>query len=131
MKRFAYVTLIATAPWMLAACATSGSPNAEPAWSAAGTPEQRQHVMLTGFDCGDNCYVHYRPLGQPEGELKTALCTVGACIAWMTEQSYAAKFEWRPATITLGTGKQYDGGGAVMSNDFPAITSLTLEPAPR
>ncbi len=112
----------------LSACATGGSPASEPPWSATAEPEQRQQVMLTGFECGDNCYVHYRPAGQPDGALKTALCTVGACISWMAEASFASKFEWRPAIITLGIGKQYDGGGAVMSDDFPAITSLTLAP---
>ncbi len=112
----------------LSACAAGGSSDSEPAWSAKGVPEQRQRVMLTGFECGDNFYVRYRSAEQPEGESKAALCTIGPCIAWMAEQSSASEFKQRPAIITLGTGKQYDGGGAVMSDDFPAITSLTLDP---
>ncbi len=113
----------------LSACVTGKSPASELPWSATAEPELRQRVILTGFECGDNCYVHYRPAEQPEGERKSALCAVGACIAWMAEQSSASEFKLRAATITLGAGKQYDGSGAVMSDDFPAITSLILDPA--
>ncbi|MEP2102056.1 MAG: hypothetical protein ABJP02_11160 [Parasphingorhabdus sp.] len=120
---------VAMALLAVSACVSSGPSTNKTPSSITAPAEQRQRVMLTGFECGDNCYVHYRPLGQPEGEVKTALCTVGGCISWMTEQSFASKFERRPATITLGTGKQYDSGGAVMSIDFPAITSLKVDPA--
>ncbi|WP_229953756.1 hypothetical protein [Parasphingorhabdus litoris] len=120
--------MLAAAVLTLNACVANDGMSGEAAWSKKDVPEKRQRVLLTGFECGDNCYVHYRPLGQPDGELKTALCTVGDCISWMAEQSYASKFDWRSATITLGTGKQYDGGGAVMSDDFPAITSLEVDP---
>jgi hypothetical protein len=111
----------------LSACAASNMSTGKEPWSQIAPPEQRQHVMLTSFYCGDNCYVRYRPLDQPETEARSALCAVGDCIAWMTEQSDASDFEQRPAIITLGTGKQYDGGGALMSDDFPAITSLDFD----
>lgn len=114
--------MTATVLLALSACATNGSP-----WSKTATPEQRQRVILTGFDCGDNCYLHYRPLSQPDSDLQTALCSVGACEAWYVDQTMGPEYRERIATITLGIGKQYDGGGNVMSDDFPAIISLKID----
>lgn len=129
MKRGIPVKILLAATTLLAvsACAASNNSTSEP-WSVVAPPEQRQRVILTGFDCGDNCYLHYRALGEPDGELQTALCTVGPCSAWFEEQAMGAEFIARRATVTLGIGKQYDGGGNVMSEDFPAITSLEIDP---
>lgn len=123
MNQPAYFSFAATALLALSACASVS----EPPWSATATPEQRQRVILTGFDCGDNCYLHYRALSQPDGDLQTALCSVGACETWYADQNMEPEYRERIATITLGIGKQYDGGGNVMSDDFPAITSLKID----
>lgn len=128
MTAFVRTACIAMTLFALSACAASGVSSSETPWSATAPPEQRQQIIITGFDCGDNCYLHYRPLTQPDGELQTALCSVGACEPWYSEQSMGPEFRERIATITIGIGKQYDGGGNVMSDDFPEITSIKIDP---
>ena len=39
------------------------------------------------------------------------------------------EFIGRSATATIGIGEQYDNEGNVMSDDFPLITSITVDPA--
>ncbi len=124
-----HFSITAAAFLALGACAAGGvSNNALPS-NATVEAEQRQRVTLIGFDCGDNCYLHYRPFGQFDGDFQTALCSVGPCSEWFEEQAMGAQYVARTAIISLGTGKQYDGGGNVMSDDFPAIKSMILEPA--
>ncbi|QTD56738.1 hypothetical protein [Parasphingorhabdus cellanae] len=112
----------------LSACASSVSPAGEPAWSTMAPPEQREHIVITGFECGDNCYLNYRPKDRPTGERKTALCSTGICADWYTEQEMPAAYIGRGATVTLGIGQQVDGGGNVMSDDFPEIKGIVLDP---
>lgn len=99
--------------------------------------EQGLRIVITGFECGDNCYLDYRPLAEPgnetdgktDGEIDSALCSVDRCADWFGEQAMPTEFVGRSATITVGQGKQYDNAGNVMSEGFPEITSLTVDPA--
>lgn len=97
--------------------------------------EQGLRIVITGFECGDNCYLDYRPLaqsgktdGKTDGEIDSALCSVDRCADWFGEQAMPTEFVGRSATITVGQGKQYDNEGNVMSEGFPEITSLTVDP---
>jgi len=87
-------------------------------------------IRITGFECGDNCYPNFSPLGanQPASDPQSALCTVGACEDWFMEQDMPASFIGRTATVTLGIGSQVDNAGTVMSSDFPEIKSLVIDP---
>lgn len=94
-------------------------------------PQQSLRIRIEGFECGDNCYLDYRPLGpdgQPTGEIQSALCSVGACEGWFAEQEMPAAMIGRKASASIGIGKQYDNAGNVMSDDFPEITELQLDP---
>jgi len=90
-------------------------------------------IRIEGFECGDNCYLNYRVLkatgGAPSGEEQSALCSVDACEAWYMEQEMPSAFVGRTASATIGTGKQYDNAGTVMSDDFAEIRSLVIDTA--
>ena len=88
-------------------------------------------VHIEGFECGDNCYLSYSEVSDVVTEGQSALCNVDACEAWFEEQAMPPEFVGRSATIALGKGKQYDNDGNVMSDDFPAITSITIDSAKR
>lgn len=96
----------------------------------APSAEQPMAIVITGFECGDNCYLDYRLRAEPDGESQSALCSVGECGLWFEEQQMPPDFEGRMANVMIGKGKQYDGSGTVMSDDFPEIKSITIEPAP-
>lgn len=87
-------------------------------------------IRITGFECGDNCYLNFSHLidNKPASDPQSALCTVGACEDWFMEQDMPSKFIGRTAIVTLGTGSQIDNAGTVMSSDFPEIKSLVIDP---
>jgi hypothetical protein len=131
----------------LTACAASKAPAAEPEADTADVAMdasrpaadsapagQSQQIIIKGFECGDNCYLDYSLVApaadaDPDGEIQSALCSVDACIAWFEEQEMPTEFIGRSATATIGIGEQYDNEGNVMSDDFPLITSITVDPA--
>lgn len=100
--------------------------------SAAAPKARTIPIRIVGFECGDNCYLSYRVItatGRPAaGEPKSALCNVGPCAAWFAQQAMPSKYVGRRAQIVLGKGQQVDGGGNVMSDDFPEIKKLILDP---
>lgn len=90
-------------------------------------------IRIEGFECGDNCYLHYSMAAPAEGEepakqSQSALCNVDACYPWFDFQDMPPEFIGRSATATIGIGEQYDNEGNVMSDDFPKILSITLDP---
>ncbi|NVD26995.1 hypothetical protein HUO14_03615 [Parasphingorhabdus flavimaris] len=148
MSRLIKMPLITAAILALAACGASEAPAAGPASDSsegamdASKPDEdvtragaAQQVIIRGFECGDNCYLDYSlaapaPDADTAGETRSALCSVDACIAWFEEQAMPPAFIGRSATVTLGLGEQYDNEGTVMSDDFPLITSIKVDPAP-
>lgn len=86
-------------------------------------------IRIEGFECGDNCYLDFTDLANPNVEIQSALCRVGACEDWFSMQEMPPGFIGRSAKIILGTGKQYDNAGNVMSDDFPEVTAITIDPA--
>ena len=85
-------------------------------------------IRIEGFECGDNCYLDYTELAAANAERQSALCSVGACEEWFSMQEMPQEFVGRSARIVMGTGKQYDNAGNVMSDDFAEITSITVDP---
>ena len=128
MKRFVNVALTAVGILVLTACAVEEAPAADAVAEAAKPEQKSQRITINGFECGDNCYLDYRPLAEPDSELQSALCSVGPCADWFGEQAMPEEFVGRSATVTIGMGQQYDNEGNVMSDDFPQITKLTLDP---
>lgn len=103
---------------------------AKPADDAEDAGDKGMAVTITGFECGDNCYLDYRPLdAADDADTQSALCSVGACEGWFSMQEMPAEYIGRDATIVLGTGKQYDNAGNVMSDDFAEVTAITIDPA--
>lgn len=66
---------------------------------------------ISGFDCGDNCYL---TITDKKGKKHNALCSKSACSAWFEKQSMPKRFIGKRVKVTIGKGKQYDGGGNLM-----------------
>ncbi len=87
-------------------------------------------IRIEGFECGDNCYLDYRPLdAADDADTQSALCSVGDCEGWFSNQEMPPEYIGRTARIVVGTGKQYNNAGDVMSDDFPKVTAITIDPA--
>ena len=141
MPHFMKMPFTAIAIMALSACAAGEAPAAEPSSDTAeqsadetapspettAPAEQGQRITITGFECGDNCYLDYRPLASPDAETLGALCSVDLCADWFGDQAMPPEFIGRTATINVKLGKQYDNEGTVMSDDFPEIVSLVLD----
>ena len=147
MTHLIKMPLTAFAILALTACAAGKAPAAEPEADTADVAMdaskpaadsapagQSQRIIIKGFECGDNCYLDYSLVApaadaDPAGEIQSALCSVDACVAWFEEQEMPPEFIGRTATATIGIGEQHDNEGNVMSDDFPLISSITLDPA--
>ena len=123
MIRFIPAALAILSLVALTGCEADGAP------PAAAIADQSEIITILGFECGDNCYLNYRPASDPDGETDSAICTIGPCGDWFEEQAMPPEYTGRRATIRLGLGKQYDNDGNVMSENFPEITSLVIDPA--
>jgi hypothetical protein len=138
--------LTAIAILALTACAASKAPAAAPASDTsdvamdaskpADSPPsgQSQRITILGYECGDNCYLDYSLTAPAKGEgpasqSRSALCTVDACYPWFDLQEMPPEFIGRGATVTIGIGEQHDNEGNVMSDDFPLILSIAVDPA--
>ncbi len=143
MPRFIPMPLTAIAILAFTACAASETPAAEREPEAEESAHEEAvtvpddgavHIRIDGFECGDNCYLDFTELAPAKGddpaeESQTALCQVDACYPWFDLQDMPPEFIGRSATATIGIGEQYDNEGNVMSDDFPKILSIILDPA--
>ena len=102
--------------------APAGIPSAAPSGSPAQTPAGFVAATLTGLSCGDNCYLEYRT--GDSAEVKSALCLADGCGAWQQGGELPAAYRGRDVFLKLGTGRQYDAAGNVMSEDYPAVTVI-------
>jgi hypothetical protein len=110
--------------------APESEPKEVPEESAKSDADNGIAVKITGFECGDNCYLDYRPLdAADDADTQSALCSVGDCEGWFSNQEMPPEYIGRTARIVLGTGKQYDNAGNVMSDDFDEVTAITVDPA--
>ena len=86
--------------------------------------EKWQQITITGFECGDNCYLIYSRSNSTDEE--SALCEASACDPWFEVQEMPQAMVGKRAQAVFSVGEQVDGAGTVMSDDFPAITKLKL-----
>ncbi len=100
---------------MIAVALVSAQPASSADTKAAGT--------IKSYECGDNCYLTIKT---KVGKEITALCAAAGCAAWNDQASMPEGFIGRKVTVTIGTGKQYDGSGNFMG-DFPAFTKVAVE----
>lgn len=142
MIRFTHMPLTAIAILALTGCAASTTPAAEQAAEAVNSAPEKAlpapaegmvRIRINGFECGDNCYLYYSRWAPAEGDepanqSQSALCQVDACDPWFDFQDMPPEFIGRTAVATIGIGEQYDNEGNVMSDDFPKILSITLDP---
>ena len=77
---------------------------------------------LTGFSCGDSCYLEFLD----GGEAKTALCRASQCSEWADRQALPPTLKGKRAKARFGTGNQVDAAGNIMARDYPTIEELTI-----
>jgi hypothetical protein len=84
--------------------------------------DKKASGVIKSYECGDNCYLTIKTKA---GKEITALCAADGCAAWNERAEMPDKFiGWR-VTVTIGSGKQYDGSGNFMG-DFPAFTKVVV-----
>jgi hypothetical protein len=105
-----------------APAATEATADAAPAPAAPAAGGTWQRITITGYTCGDNCYVEYRAPGN--SEMQTAMCETPLCNSWFEVQAMPDSEKGKSYDVQMGTADQVDGGGAVMESDFPAITAM-------
>ncbi len=83
---------------------------------------------ITGYECGDNCYLTVTDAG---GEEHTGLCTATLCESWNAETAMPDSFKDTQVKIKVGTGTQVDGSGNNMGDmeSFDEIVLLNAESA--
>lgn len=104
----------------LAASLSVTSLSARPAKPTPAKAAKTITGAISGFDCGDNCYL---TIQTAEGEDVAALCHAKQCAPWVEEQALPKTMMGRKVRATLGKGKQLDGSGAVMG-EIEAFTAL-------
>lgn len=92
--------------------------------AAAATPAGWRRITISGYTCGDNCYLEYTVGGnvEPEG----AICNAPQCEPWFAVQAIPQTELGRTYDVRMGTGEQVDGEGRVMESEFPAIVEMRL-----
>jgi hypothetical protein len=93
--------------------------------STAAAAPRKLTGAITRFECGDNCYL---TIDTGAGE-KTGLCEAKACAPWFENQEMPKKFIGKRVTVTVGTGKQYDGNYTVVGRTT-AFKKLEFEKSP-
>lgn len=85
--------------------------------------------VIAGYECGDNCYLTLRDTA---GKEHGGLCTASVCQPWNDNAEMPQSFIGRPARVTVGKGKQYDGNGKVMgtTDAFLKIEWITAPTVP-
>jgi hypothetical protein len=79
-------------------------------------------VSITGYTCGDNCYVEFAPQFEGGGDM-TALCSAKICDEWERAQTLPAKFKGKQAEVRFGTAPRVDGGGNKI-DDYPNVLEI-------
>ncbi|WP_295441306.1 hypothetical protein [uncultured Thiodictyon sp.] len=79
--------------------------------------------VISGFECGDNCYLTVRTAN---GQERAGLCSAPQCQKWNEKTSMPAKFKGRQVRITVNTGKQYDNEGNV-AGEMDAFSQIELK----
>jgi hypothetical protein len=81
-----------------------------------------QTISLSGYSCGDNCYVEYTSPTEGSGE-KTALCSAKICGEWERAGELPAALKGKIAEVKYGTAPRMDGGGNKV-DDYQSIRDM-------
>lgn len=92
--------------------------------SPSGTASERD-IILTDYSCGDNCYVSYVLPAAPADTLQ-ALCAASLCGNWERWGELPEGLRNQRVLARFSVGKQYDGAGTVMRDDFPSVTDIRI-----
>ena len=84
--------------------------------------KHRGPVTLTGFSCGDSCYLEFTD----GGGARTALCRAPVCSDWADAGRLPRTLQGKRATARFGTSNQVDAAGNIMSRDFPTVEELHI-----
>jgi hypothetical protein len=77
---------------------------------------------ITGYECGDNCYL---TILTTDGEEIMALCVADACQPWNEVAALPPELLGAEVEVVLGTGTQTDASGNNMG-DFPAFLDVAF-----
>lgn len=94
---------------------------AAPAAAAPAAGAGWETITITGYECGDNCYVEYR---DARGETTTAMCNTALCNSWFEVQAMPESEKGKRYAVRMGTTQQFDNEYRVMEEDFPAIVEM-------
>ena len=111
---------------LLTACVSDGSassPARPPGTTATGGTEEP--IILTRYACGDNCYVSYVRPAAPADTLQ-ALCAAPLCGKWERWGELPDGLKNQPVLARFSVGRQYDGAGTIMREDYPSITAIRI-----
>ena len=101
----------------------------EARWRAYDRLEYKP-VTLSGFSCGDNCYVELTENMEGQAPVRL-LCTARLCADWRDRGAPPRLAKGRLATAKFGKADQRDDAGNVMARQVRAVVDLRLgAPAP-
>jgi hypothetical protein len=92
------------------------------AFAAACASDGWTKIRLSGFECGDNCYLVYFKGGVEQ----RAICAAPDCEAFLEAGALPQNLVGAEAEARFGTAAQVDGVGEVMDPDHPAVLELRL-----
>jgi hypothetical protein len=81
-----------------------------------------KQITLTGFSCGDNCYVEFTPNVEGGGD-ETALCSAKICSNWADAGKLPATFKNKLAEVKYGKATRIDGSGDKV-DEYRNITEI-------
>ncbi len=94
---------------------------AEAASTAAPAAGWRR-IRITGYTCGDNCYLEFT--ADDSDETEAPICTAPQCAPWFDAQAIPASELGRNYDVRMRTSEQVDGAGQVMDSEFPTIIEM-------
>lgn len=82
-------------------------------------------ATLTGFRCGDNCYVEF-VRGLEGAPVEEALCTADICDKWKLGGELPKALRGTGLTMKYGTASQRDASGTIRRRDVPAVLDIRI-----
>jgi hypothetical protein len=82
-------------------------------------------VNLSGFECGDNCYLELTEAIEGAAPRKV-LCTARLCANWQGEGRLPPPLKNTGAKAKFGKANQVDGAGNIMARNVEAVVDLRL-----
>ena len=112
-------------PVLFCSACFADAPSADSPPASAPPESALQEIELIRYGCGDNCYLDYVLADEPRDTLQ-ALCAAPLCGNWERWGELPDGLKNQRVLARFSTGRQYDGSGTVMREDFPAITEVRI-----